>query len=90
MRAITTEDHARILYAYLGRLRPKDLDDILELMQKHHYSAMNHGLRQQALVQERLSVAVSNGIENMTTYDLGLIDSIVSRIGAQAMKPAAT
>lgn len=73
-------EHARILYAYLGRLSTKDLEAILEADKKCWLASQNYGITEQIKRQNEYMGVVLDAMGNMMPHDKDIIVKIVTDI----------
>lgn len=80
--SITTwerSQHARILYAYLSRLTPAALDNIMATAKASHYASLNDGLPTQLNAQEAEMIAVQTAVGNLSDHDRMMIEETIKR-----------
>lgn len=73
-------EHARILYAYLGRLTTKDLEAMLEADKQCWLASQNYGINEQIKRQNEYMGVVLDAMGNMATHDKDIIVKIVTDI----------
>ena len=66
---MNTQAHARILHAYLARLTPRDLDEIVKAKKHQHYTALNEGTRSQLDAMRETVEVIETAIDNMLEHD---------------------
>lgn len=71
--------HARILYAYLSRLTPVALDNIMAAAKASHYASLNEGLFTQLNAQETEMVAIQTAVGNLSDHDRMMIEETIKR-----------
>lgn len=74
---MTTEQHARILYAYLSRLTPAEIDAILTAEKEAWHASINLGLSSQLAAHEKSMLAIQTAIGRMMDYDKNNIQRII-------------
>jgi len=79
---MTKKEHARILNAYLSRLTNKDLEAIFKADNDCWHAQLNYGNSGQLQAQSRFYEAVSQAVDNITDYDLTLIEQITEKVSA--------
>jgi len=79
---MTKKEHARILNAYLSRLTNKDLEAILKADNDCWHAQLNYGNSGQLQTQSRFYEVVSQAVDNITDYDLTLIEQITEKVTA--------
>lgn len=72
-------NHARILSAYLGRLKLRDLRNILHSAEACSFAQMNYGTRAQVEEQRQFDETVEEAVSNLFDHDVALIDAAVRR-----------
>lgn len=75
--ARTTEQHTKILQAYINRLSPGALKEILFTQTKAYTASQNYGANEQAKVQAEADKAIAGAFADMITLDLELIDGVI-------------
>jgi len=71
-----TQDHTRILFAYLGRISLNDLIDIVEARKNSSYAAMNLGTSAQVDAHRELAEACERACDRLIEHDRQLIREI--------------
>ncbi|SEH89454.1 hypothetical protein [Paraburkholderia hospita] len=71
-----TQDHARVLYAYLARITPQDLDEIVKARKHQHYTALNEGNRSQLDAMRETIDACETAIDNLIDHDRATLREI--------------
>ena len=77
---MTRKEHARILNAYLSRLTNKDLAAILEADNHCWHAQLNYGKSGQLEAQSKFYDVVSKAVDNITDYDLTIIEIITEQV----------
>lgn len=72
------EGHTKILYAYLARLRPCDMDRIAKANRESWEASQNYGMRAQLAAQDAHQLAVQEAIKLMCEHDKSLITKITN------------
>ena len=77
---MTRKEHARILNAYLSRLTNKNLAAILEADNHCWHAQLNYGNSGQLEAQSKFYDVVSKAVDNITDYDLTIIETITEQV----------
>lgn len=72
-------NHAAILTAYLGRLKLKDLRDILHSAEACSHAQLNYGTSAQLEEQRQFHQTVGEAVDNLIEHDRKLIGNVVRR-----------
>jgi hypothetical protein len=73
-------EHSRIIYAYLARMKTKDLEAILEADKKCWLASQNNGIIEQIKRQNEFMGVVLDAMGNMMAHDKDIITKIVTDI----------
>jgi hypothetical protein len=77
---MTTEQHAKILSAYLNRMTLADLRKITAQIESCWHSAMNHGNSGQREEHSKLESIIESAVLRMTDHDLSIVSDVVSEV----------
>lgn len=72
-------NHAAILTAYLGRLKLRDLRNILHSAEACSFAQLNYGTRAQMEEQRQFNQTIGEAIDNLIEHDRKLIENAVRR-----------
>jgi hypothetical protein len=73
------EQHARVLYAYIARLKTIDLANIAAAEAEVDYASMNLGLNAQCDAQRKSLTTIQDAITNIWDYDRNNIQRIIEK-----------
>ena len=77
---ISTNDHARILYAYLARLSQTDLDEIYKTQKAAWHASLNYGMSTQISTQNEAMLSVQAALGRMIDHDKNNLSQIIGSI----------
>lgn len=77
---ISTNDHARILYAYIARLSQASLDDIYKTQKAAWHASINNGMSAQISAQNEAMLAVQAALGRMIDHDKDNLSKIIGSI----------
>ena len=77
---MTTEQHTKILSAYLNRMTLADLRKITAQIESCWNSAMNHGNSKQREERVKLDSIIESAVLRMTDHDLSIVSDVVSEV----------
>jgi len=71
-------EHAAILYAYLARIKPADLELIAKARKDHAYAALNLGNSSQLAAIRATMEACDRAVEGLIEHDRNLIRDVIA------------